>query len=107
MKFLFKQVSTGISNLFLSLCTYPFPTSYFIGIILTGSQHRPLSRRIYSELNEKIEQISKLLPYFVKLSVAGIALLSSFLTAFNYFVYDLGNDSYYLPCQIMYVLECC
>lgn len=70
---------------------------------MIGLEHSPVSSEIYTELNEQIEFVSKILPYLVKSVVAALALFPLILTIVNYFVYDLGEDSYYLPCPIMYV----
>lgn len=60
--------------------------------------------RKYSELNEKIEQMTYLL-YILVVKASLIMTFPSALlvTAINYFIYDLGAESYFLPVPLMYV----
>lgn len=67
-------------------------------------QQNPMSQRIYSELNEKIERFTTLMHLFmVKFSIAGIVLPAVFVTFLNYYVYHLDDESFYLPTRVMYV----
>ena len=63
-----------------------------------------MSKTIYTESNEKIEQVSRLL-YFIamKFTFPGVMLPDLIVTFYNYFVHDLGDQSYYLACPAMYV----
>lgn len=69
-------------------------------------QQNPMSRRMYSELNNKIERFTTLMHLFmVKFSIAGIVLPAVFVTFLNYYVYHLDDESFYLPTRVMYVRE--
>lgn len=58
----------------------------------------------YTNLNKKIELLSKIYYFFVvKLTMPGVLMPSFVLTIVNYFVYNLENDSYFLPMPIVYV----
>ena len=71
--------------------------------ILTGSLKASIS---YDELSEKIEQISKLVDLIIlKLTFLGTILSAVLLTIINYFVYNLGDESFILPILAMYVLQ--
>lgn len=62
----------------------------------------PIAKGMYSELNDKIENMTKLL-YFVmlKLSLAGFSIPMLAITIGNYFLCDFGDESYILPCPVM------
>lgn len=53
---------------------------------------------------EQIERMSERF-YFVldKLTAPGALLPALFLTVINYFIYDLGDDAYFLAIPIAYV----
>lgn len=69
-----------------------------------GSIHRPSKLSIYIELDDNIDFTCKLLHLFaVKFTYFGVILPQSFITAVNYFIYDLKDDSYHLPFQVVYV----
>lgn len=56
-----------------------------------------LDRTLYAALNERIERISKLVYFCLTYLSAPGALLPPFaLSVVNYFVYDLGDESFYL-----------
>lgn len=64
----------------------------------------PIANAKYCDMNEKIERVSKL--YYIEITKFNVPMLFLpvlFATAINYFVYDLGNDSYRLPFSILYV----
>lgn len=66
--------------------------------------NNPAFRAMATEMDERIELISKVLHFILtKLTVAGIHLPPIVLTAINYFIYDLKDDSYVLPFPLMYV----
>lgn len=59
---------------------------------------------MYIKLNERIERIFKLLHFlFVEMSIVGVVLPAALITIVNYFVYNLGDESWFLPCPAMYV----
>lgn len=57
-----------------------------------------------TKTDEKIELISEVVQFIAtKLTVAAVALPPLILTVFNYFLYDLKDESYVLPFPVMYV----
>lgn len=57
---------------------------------------------LYNELNAKVEQMTKTLHFvLLKLSLAGFCLPMLASTLCNYFLFDLGDESYILPCPTM------
>lgn len=57
----------------------------------------------YDNLNVKVESVSKILHVLFTLSAFGV-ILSSLLTTFvNYFIFNLGDESYYLFCPLWFV----
>lgn len=61
---------------------------------------------MYIEMNEKVERISRLVyTIFVEASMAGLLIPPLLITLVNYFVYDLNEESYFLPTPVMYVVE--
>lgn len=57
---------------------------------------------MYIEVNKQIEYMSNVVYLFVaKLTVPGLIIPALLLTLANYFIYDLGDDSYYLPILVM------
>lgn len=70
--------------------------------------HNLESRRMYIELNDKIERIFKLLHFlFVEMSIIGVVLPAAVITIINFYVYNLGDESFFLPCPAMYVKLTC
>lgn len=64
------------------------------------------SRTMYMELTEKIERMSKLVySIFVEASLVGLVIPPLLITLVNYFVYDLSEESYFLPTPVMYVTD--
>lgn len=60
----------------------------------------------YRKLNADIERVSEM--YFLislRLSIPGGILPPLITTLLNYFVYDLGDESYVIPYPILYVLK--
>lgn len=56
----------------------------------------------YTELNRSLEQICEWSYFYIKnATIYGIAMLTLMVTAVNYFVYDLKDDSYFLPFLIV------
>lgn len=63
---------------------------------------RPDARAMYIALNRKIERLYELLVIVVaKRTIAAYAPLAVFLALINYFVFDLGAESYYLPAPML------
>lgn len=61
-------------------------------------------KNMYVQLIEKIERMSRLVDFFtVKFTSPGIVIPAFFVTLINFFVYDYGDDSYFLPFRVMYV----
>lgn len=64
----------------------------------------PMSKTIYDKYNAKIERMSKLFYLvFVTLTTPGIVLPPLLITLVNYYVYGLGDESFYLPFREVYV----
>lgn len=63
------------------------------------------AQAMYAELNRNIELITELM-YFavVKLTPIGVMVPALIITVVNYCVYGLGNESFFLPIMVMYVL---
>lgn len=60
----------------------------------------------YNELNGKIERICRLIYITTaQCSTPGIIAPSFLITAVNYFVYDLSDESFYISCQMMCVVN--
>lgn len=58
----------------------------------------------YMTVNGKIEKMCKTLELvFVKISVAIPFIPTIMMSTVNYYVFDLGNESFFLPCPILYV----
>lgn len=76
--------------------------SYSIRLGMQNPITNEMYSEMYSEFNDKIEQMTKIL-YFVmlKLSLAGFSIPILAVTIGNYFLYDLGDESYILPCPVM------
>lgn len=55
----------------------------------------------YGELNATINQICKLVHVGINLNTSALMFSALVMTAINYFVYDRGDDSYYLPIAVM------
>lgn len=61
-------------------------------------EYKPMSTILYSELNEKIESASEWsLFILVKFVFAGTVLPLLYVFAVNYYIYDMGDGSFFLP----------
>lgn len=59
---------------------------------------------MFRELSEKFEHLSKRMHHsLVKVSATGQMVGAFVLTLVNYFILDLGEDSFYLPFPILCV----
>lgn len=78
---------------------------FFICFAFTiGSENDSCLANKYDGINTKIELLSKWMHLFVVYVVIPAAVLPAFIaTGINYFVYDLGDESYLLPNPAMYV----
>lgn len=77
--------------------------NYFLPSELsTGSKDNTISRKMYTELSEKIERVSKILFFLTKISYVGTNIPASLITLFSYFVLDLKKESFFLPYPTMY-----
>lgn len=88
---------------FLSASKYMRISSCF-SHLFTGAEYSDTSTN-YNELNENFEKISNVY-HFLVAKCTFIAIFSATLsvTAINYFVHDLHDESYYLPFPVMYVV---
>lgn len=56
----------------------------------------------YIEITKNIEKLSQVMHFIMyKTTITVICLAAAMVTAINYFIYDYGNDSYYLPLDMM------
>lgn len=68
-----------------------------------GSKKNSTSKAMYREMIEQIEKGTKLARFaLVNLTGPGTILPALLVTLGNYFVYGLGDDSFFLPCPVMY-----
>lgn len=75
--------------------------AFFLNFSL-GCQH---ARAMYIALNRKIDRMYEILVIVVaKIPIAAYAPFAVVLALINYFVFDLGAESYYLPAPMLYVL---
>lgn len=59
---------------------------------------------MYDKALVKIEKIAGLIYVAIaKLTIPGIVVPALLITTINYFVYDLGDESFFLPFRVMYV----
>lgn len=59
---------------------------------------------MYSKMFERIEEISRFFHFvMLKLTFIGIVLPALLTTVVNYFINDMGSESYLLPSPSMYV----
>lgn len=66
----------------------------------------PILKTNYQKLNEIIELVSEIYYFLLlKISIPGVILPPLFVTIVNYYVYDLGNESYFLPFPFLYVVS--
>lgn len=67
-------------------------------------EYKPMSTILYTELNDKIESASEWsLFILVKTVFAGTVLPLLYVCSMNFYVYDLGEDSFYLPWPMLWV----
>lgn len=61
------------------------------------------ARKKYKKLSENIEFVNKIMHFgLVRLTLVGVVQPAFFVTVANYYYYDLGKDSFYLPFPAMY-----
>lgn len=66
----------------------------------------PVMSKIFNEMSVKIERMSRFFnSVLTRLTTAGIMLPSLIITLVDYFIYDLGKESYYLSWPILYVYQ--
>lgn len=72
---------------------------------VVGSIESDDSLILYNGLDQKIEKVSKLMDFaLVKVSVF-VPFASAFVMSMaNYYIFDMEEDSFYLPCPIWYDL---
>lgn len=70
---------------------------YLFLLFVIGSKNESTSRIMYFELNEKIERMSKFVHFvLMRVSYLGAILPPLLTTLSNYFILNLGNESYQL-----------
>lgn len=61
-----------------------------------------ISKFMYDNVNRKVEQLSQILYILlVKLDIPGCVLPPFIATMVNYYIYDLGDESFYLGAPAM------
>lgn len=100
LRHLFRKVSLFIVNLENLNLSFQL-VIHFIAI---GSLDSTSNATMYAELNGKIEQMTELM-YFavVKLTPVGVMMPALIITIVNYYLYDLDDESFFLPLLVMYV----
>lgn len=59
-------------------------------------------KTIYKEVDAKIERMTEIIKFLlVKVSLFGYSLPAPIITGINYFIYDLGDESYFLTFRVM------
>lgn len=72
-------------------------------MIVVGSSN-PISKAIYNKMDAKIHRLVKLFyTVYVKLTLLLILIPPVLVTVVNYYIYDLGDESFYLPFRTVYV----
>lgn len=67
--------------------------------------HDSTARDIYCKSNEKIERMSGLMgKYFAKLQIIPQSIIFFLRANLNYYIFNLGEDSFELPVQAVYVV---
>lgn len=67
-------------------------------------EYKPMSTMLYTELNEKIESASEWsLFILVKVVFVGTVLPLLYVCGVNFYVYNLGEDSFYMPWPMLWV----
>lgn len=65
--------------------------------LLTGASENTDSRAIYTQWNEKIEQMSKIAKFiFIYVAVVNIIITPILITIVRYFIFGLEEESFYL-----------
>lgn len=78
----------------------------FIEVCFSIGSRNPISKSKYVNLINNIERMSKFFHFVLtKLTVASVVAPDVLITLGNYFIYDLGDESYYLSAPMMYVLK--
>lgn len=74
--------------------------------ILQSGLQDTISRTMYTIINGKIEKSTELLSEIMIKIVIPMGLLPPIIsTIVNYCYFDLGNESFIMPCPMMYVSE--
>lgn len=66
----------------------------------------PVSKAQYVHLSDRIERMSIFFHFILtKLTLMGVVIPSGIITINNYYIKDLGEESFFLPVSVMYVWE--
>ena len=72
--------------------------------LTSGSQSSPKLQTFYMDLVAKIERMTQLVHFaLVELTFPGVLIPALLITVINFFIYDLGDKSFFLPFFVMYV----
>lgn len=62
----------------------------------------PQSQAKYHAMNKKIEKMSKLVELLLlKINIPAVMLPVAAISLINYYIYNLGEESFSLPCPLM------
>lgn len=76
---------------------------WYISILNQTGAYNPDSRSMYHSLTEKIERVFRFMDIFiVKICFVGVVAPPLIRTSVNYFVYDMRDESFYMPLPTMY-----
>lgn len=100
-----KHLSKAVSNEILHIHLFRVSLWYRMMLWYFPSARNAFKHHVmYVELNEKIERMSKhVYSIFVEASLVGLVMPPLLITLVNYFIYDLSEESYFLPTPVMYV----
>lgn len=66
----------------------------------------PISKAKYTQIDEKIEQMSHLIELILmKITIPGCLIPVLITTAINFFIHNLGNESFYMQSPMMSVIR--
>lgn len=98
-----KFIGKSKPRIWLNSCSMCSSQRCFFLLVKIGLENESSLWSPYMKLEEKIEQMSKWINYgFMYVSFGGVALPPVLTTLTNYFVHDMGNESYEYV-ELMYV----
>lgn len=90
----------------LKICFTVFWVIFLLVRHFNIESHNPILKDKYGKINARIDRMSKICCIIlVEFSMPAIVIPSTLLTLVNYFVFNLGDDSYMLTMPVLYVVE--